>query len=236
MIEIPKKVFMFNTLEVWFPDKLYNDSNYSRVKNLSYEDWDNKEFIKTKGYGRIIDLTQSEENIWKNMDKTCRNSITHAQKDGMKVERSYGLEGFHKVYSELYKAKKVRQFVKYPLDYLEKCILFVSKLKGEHLSGAVFVKDDKYILLLANASWQNVHGRNNILMWEVMKCAKKEGLEIFDFGGAVPNIKKEDPRYGVEYFKASFGGKIVPFYQYIKFNSKIFKFVWEYYGFLKEFK
>ena len=66
---------------------------------------------------------------------------------------------------------------------------------------------------------ENIHGRNNLLIWEMIKYAKSKGIETFDLGGIAtdPEKRKES---GVSFFKLSFGGKVTPVFHYEKINSK----------------
>ena len=43
----------------------------------------------------LVDLTETEENILKNLDKNARWGINRAKREGLIIEENKGIEGFY---------------------------------------------------------------------------------------------------------------------------------------------
>ena len=222
MLLNPKKVLWFNTLEVWFPDRIFNDKRYDKIKFKCYNKIKNKNLIETRRHSLIIDLSKPLEKIWNDFEKRNRNSINKAKKLGIKIKKSNNFRIFYDFYRPNIEKKK--SYI-YPLSFLKRGLLFVAKYKDEIVSGSVFLmdKDEKTIVQIVNATKKRIHGVNNLLLWHVIKWSKRNELKIFDLGGISLTEDKNDPKYWISFFKKSFGGKIVPIYEYEIFNSKIYK-------------
>ena len=92
--------------------------------------------------------------------------------------------------------------------------LFLAKYKEEVLvAWIVFVfKDTVYYPYGASSNEHREVMTSNLMMWEIIKWAKKKGLKKFDMWGALgPNPDPKDPWYGFHRFKQGYGGKLVEF-------------------------
>ena len=108
MKEIPESFSIFRRLYVWYPDKLDVHKDYSYVKYISYNKFDNSEFEESKHKTLIVDLTKPEKEIFAGFEKRCRNSITKAQKEKIIIDLSTSekeLEEFYEIYRDLCKQK-----------------------------------------------------------------------------------------------------------------------------------
>jgi len=53
---------------------------------------------------------------------------------------------------------------------------------------------------------------SNVMMWEVIRFGKKQGLKLFDMWGAIgPNPKPDDPWIGFHTFKQGYGATLTEF-------------------------
>lgn len=155
----------------------------------------------------IVDLSPSEEEILKNLDKDARWGLNRARREGLIVEDS-GKEEDWKDFYEIYKETISQGGADIePLEELIKNthILFVCKKDGKIIAGAaVEMKDGKPTLYL-NASLREVQSLqpNNILYWECIHWAKKKGFNEFDLGGW--QIKARGHLAGINKFKERWG-------------------------------
>ena len=202
-------------------------SLYTQVRNLQ----DTSPFHD--GFGRsgfdyedhldiLIDLTWSEEELWKNIHTKRRNEIRRAEREGCRVELNTSPESLAYCYDIL---TEVYQRAKLPLPHythFEAILHQSTATSGLRLFIALW--DDQPIgcmLCLAYnhtlydyyaGSYSRYYSKypNDLLPWAVIKWAKNNGFTRFDFGGAgKPNIP-----YGVREYKKKFGGTIVNYGRY----------------------
>jgi lipid II:glycine glycyltransferase (peptidoglycan interpeptide bridge formation enzyme) len=235
-LEIDKRKFIFKIKEIWFADYPYDVQNYSSVKFLECKNKINREgFFCEEFTTLIIDLTQSLEDIWKNMDpKSCRYEINRAIKEGIKIWINKNYEEFYKINASFRKVKGLSDNL-LDVDFMKKyCTLFTSELNGEIVAGQLYLEDKNNIRWLIGASKRlEVDSKkarligcaNRLMIWEAIKYAKEKGIKEFDLGGYYTGKIKDEQKEKINLFKKSFGGKLVTYYHYYKDYSIILKFI-----------
>ena len=90
--------FLFRKVWCWFVDPK-DLKNYAMVNFFSYHDIEAKDFYKKQGLTTVIDLRQSEEELWSKMRKKfiCKQ-IKRGEKNGIVVKVSQNFPQFKKVY------------------------------------------------------------------------------------------------------------------------------------------
>jgi lipid II:glycine glycyltransferase (peptidoglycan interpeptide bridge formation enzyme) len=181
-------------------------------------------------YTFILDLTKPEEELLKNMHPKTRYNIRIAQKKGVKVEEDNSDQAF-KEYLKLTKETTRRQnFYAHSEKYHRlmwetlktrdldtnnlSAHLFKATYKNEVLvTWIVFVyKDAAYYPYGASSNKYREVMASNLMMWEVIRWAKKVGLKKFDMWGSLgPNPDPKDPWFGFHRFKQGYGGKLTEF-------------------------
>lgn len=165
----------------------------------------------------MLDLTQNEEELLKNMRKTTRYLVRRAEKDGVKIVQSdqpSDLDLFYQIHLETVKRHK---FVPYSLEFLKKQFeafkkddqikLFLGKYQGEILTAAIIVfygKEASYHHAASSSQYPKIPA-SYLLQWEAIKEAKRRGCKIYNFWGIVENHPKH-PWAGLSLFKMGFGG------------------------------
>jgi len=202
---------------------------YSQFRNLFEMDW-----IKTTMAGMgfhyedhlniVIDLNESEEEIWKRIHSKRRNEIRRAKKEGttFKVrEDASALERAYDILNEVYHHARL------PLPDLNlfRAIysrstskkglkIFAAEHGGEMIGVmlALVYKDRIYDWYAG--SYRRYYDKypNDLIPWEAMLWGKANGYNIFDFGGA----GKPGVSYGVRDYKMKFGGQLVNFGRFQK--------------------
>ena len=184
----------------------------------------------------INDLIESEEEIKQHFSKSCKYKINRASREeiDMKVYDSTGIEEkqideFIDFFEEFWKTKgrQLENKVKLKeelLAYKEKNALLmgVACVKGEQAVYHVHVGDGYQIRLLYSASLyrqqnkeesglKNLIGMaNRALHYEEMKCFKRLGYQIYDWGGA----GKTEEVLAITEFKETFGGQEVMYHNF----------------------
>ena len=212
---------------------------YMQFRNL----WDTsryKSIFEKYGYEYedhldiLIDLTKSEEELWKQMKKSRRWGIRKATKFGLKFYEDCDVKTFYEMIDNTYRRAKIPladvSLFQSAIDMLspkKRAYIFCVKDKDGKVVASWFqlaYKNLVYDWYAGSTPEGNKMHANEYLGWKILLWAKNRGYQIYDFGGAGrPN---ED--YGPGKFKMEFGGAIVNYgrYQYI-FRKRTMKFAIE---------
>jgi len=165
----------------------------------------------------LLDITKSEDEIFKEMRKTHRNLIRRAGKEGVEIIQSVDekyLKAFYKIHMETVRRHK---FIPFSYDYIKKEIdlfknddqinIFSAKYKNEIISSAivVFYGNQAFYHHGASSSKYSKIPASYLVLWEAIREAKKRNKKIFNFYGIVEN-KPKHPWFGLSKFKKGFGG------------------------------
>jgi CelD/BcsL family acetyltransferase involved in cellulose biosynthesis len=177
----------------------------------------------------LIDLTQTEEELWKGVKSRKRNNIRQAQRKGLTVRRITSeieaAEAFT-ILTEVYKRAKLpladRQLFMnaFRLMHDNGMLRIYGAFCDEKLAGSMFVlayNGRFYDWYAGSFRKYYSFNPNDILPWEIFRIAQAEGIPLFDFGGA----GKPGVPYGVRDYKIQFGGKLVNFGRYELPHNKL---------------
>lgn len=164
----------------------------------------------------IIDLTQSEEDILKQMKPKGRYNIKVAQKHGVEVKSSDDVAAFHKI---LVKTGGRDGFGIHPSNYYEAMLkslgnhaqLLMAYHQDEPIAGGIFTYLEDWGIYYYGAS-DHAHRKlmaPYLIQWTAIQEAKKRGCHFYDFLGISPEGAKNHAWAGVTQFKKKFGGKVV---------------------------
>jgi lipid II:glycine glycyltransferase (peptidoglycan interpeptide bridge formation enzyme) len=215
--EIAQQKFIYSQFR-----NLFDTSNLKLVfSNLS---WKYEEHLDI-----LIDLTKTEEELWKDVNSKRRNEIRRAEREGTTFDIVSNYGQFEDTYNIL---REVYDRAKLPLpnyDFFEKAYKI---LNPEHLKIFIALNEGKIIGTMYTlcykgviydwyaGSYQKFYSKypNDLIPWKVFLWGKKNGFHTFDFGGAgKPNIP-----YGVRDYKKKFGGEFVNYGRYEKIHKPIF--------------
>lgn len=173
-----------------------------------------------------VDLTTSEDVIWKNLKKSNRNSITRARRENVKISKtkdSRDIDEFYKIYNEnmdRINAKKMYYFPREFYDLLfsllkENISLFVAKNEGKIISASLFIGEKNFIHYFLSGTRPETRylGANNLLLYEAILWAKEQGYKTFNLGGG---YQKGDSLFR---FKSTFSKTTTTFYTYRKVHD-----------------
>ncbi|MBI2404983.1 peptidoglycan bridge formation glycyltransferase FemA/FemB family protein [Candidatus Gottesmanbacteria bacterium] len=172
----------------------------------------------------VLDLTKSEDELLKAMHPKTRYNIRVAQKHNVIVKEDNSKEAFD-VYLLLTQQTTQRQgFYAHTRNYHKKMWETLHKAGIAHLWTAtqeneilaawiIFIwKDTVYYPYGASSRSHREVMAPNLLLWEIARWAKKQGLKKFDLWGALgPNLNSNDPWYGFHRFKEGYNPNLVEF-------------------------
>lgn len=195
--------------------ELRNQSDLTRVQPL----------LQAQGYAFeghlnfLIDLTQSEQALWKNVNHGGRRHIRAAEKKGIVVrepESERDIQDSYRLIQQVYarigvpladwslfraawQALAPRGLVRVFRAYLDNLCIgvrFVLTFKDSILDWYAGVHSE-----------YTAHSVNEFLVWHVLQWGQANGFRLFDFGGG----GKPNEPYGPREFKRKFGGQEVNF-------------------------
>jgi hypothetical protein len=160
----------------------------------------------------ILDLTQGEEAIWRDMKGPCRTAIRKAEKSGVTLRFEEGqefLDRYYEMAEALYDRKgqavhSVKPFYAALLGgpMREKARLAVASLDGKDIAAAICLHYKG-----AAHYWDGVSDKdydsyrpNNAIQWFIIRWAIKNKYASYDF------VRSDFP--SIAKFKANFGGEV----------------------------
>lgn len=194
---------------------------YQELRNVSFDlrtdaVFQQEGFSPIEHLNIILDLNQSEKDLYKSLSSSSRNKIKIAQNSGMEFRTVDVKAEMQSVYALI---QSVYSRVKLPLFSFADFKQAVLAIQDENNLWAVGVyskqelmsvmllssyKQELYSWYMASARGNKAKGATDLLVWELIKKAKQEAFQRFDWGGAgMPEVD-----YSVRNFKMKFGGEI----------------------------
>lgn len=203
------------------PD-IYNPAGVDLRESLTRRGWrfsaDQVQFRNTL----ILDLTQSEDDLLKQMNQGTRRKIRQAEKAGVIVRSADLDDGDLKILYDLYVETGSRQgFLIRPLDYYREAWLkftraglghgLIAEVEGEAVAGIVLFHFGRKVWYFYGMSSEHQREAqpNYALQWHAICWAKAQGYALYDWWGAPDHFLESDPMWGVYRFKDGFGGQVV---------------------------
>jgi serine/alanine adding enzyme len=227
-------VEVLNLLLSEYDNIIKNKAVYTQIRNLWNTD-EFKEIFEKYGYiyeehlNILVDLTKSEETLWKKVFPKRRNQVLKAQKQGVSIEivnDEILFEQSYNILREIYKRAKLplpgKEYFKLAFNtfsekgYL-KCFgaFYDNMLIGIML--VFYFNKRAYEWYIGCYPDFMKYNPNDLIIWEAFKWSKQNGSDIYDFGGA----GKPGVEYGVREYKKKFGGAIVNLGRYQKVHKSI---------------
>ncbi|MCK5461114.1 peptidoglycan bridge formation glycyltransferase FemA/FemB family protein [Candidatus Gracilibacteria bacterium] len=163
----------------------------------------------------VLNLEQTEEEIFKNMKKTTRYEIRRQKKFNIEV-LSGNTDKDLDIFWNLHTKTVQRQgFIPFPKDstatqlksFKKNCLIFNGKINQEFYSSAIIIFDKHTAYYQQGASKHCKFPVSHAVLWEAIREAKKRGCKKFNFWGICDKDQITHPWYGLSKFKRGFGGK-----------------------------
>ena len=165
----------------------------------------------------LIDLSQNQETIWQRISHSGRQRIQSARTKGVCIEEVkewQKIEIAYQLLEEVYERARVPlssstlfQAAFDILSPLGMFKVFTARINGQYAGARALLLYKGRLLDWYGGASRNFssYSPNELLVWHTLEWAKKQGLHVFDFGGA----GRPDEPYGPRKFKAKFGGQLV---------------------------
>lgn len=189
---------------------------------------DNQEYLQELTDGvrvsnqvTYVDLTQPDEALWQGLNRGNRSNINKARRSGVRVEKSDNddhLRRFYELYVATMQRNRAADWYYFSPDFFADCFallrgkisLFCASCQGQIIAAALFLHDGDvvhYFLGASDSKYLAVRP-NNLLMYEAICWAKRQGYRRFNLGGGYA------PNDSLARFKAAFSKLSTTFYTY----------------------
>ena len=169
----------------------YNTKSFKNLEHLE---------IEKQRKVVILDLTKSEELIYKNFSKDNKNKIKKAIKSKIflnKCKNPKELCEFSKIYNKRMKENKALDMYHFENDYFQKLSslgrknieIYILKKEDEVIGGAIVLKNENfahYHLSACKSEYFSL-GPNNFMRYQVILDLKGQNLKMINFGGGKTN-------------------------------------------------
>lgn len=179
--------------------------------------------LERRGTVVTVDLSQSDEEIWRGFTKENRKKIGRAQANGLRVEEANSPADV-RLFAELYHLNMQRLQARDWYMFPESWLSDLHARFSEHLTLFFVYEGDRVIaggsvfhmnglvgnFLSATAEDPGQFSPNNLLFYEIIRWAKRRGYRWYNMGGGYRNND------GVMRFKLNFSQHTEDFYTYQK--------------------
>ena len=172
-------------------------------------------FCKFGSY--LVDLDQTEEVLFKNLNSKHRNVIRKAQSDGIIIEHGPEMAAdaialMQETFSRQNKVSGIEDSLEKQLQPMgDNVDYWIARDSDGNLQGsAIFFWNKGYscYYMHGGSTAHTKPGAMNLLMWEAMKCMKERGVKIFDCVGARITTEPGSKLEGIQRFKSRFGAEM----------------------------
>ena len=164
----------------------------------------------------VIDLSQPEETLWRNVGRIYRQNIGTAQKDGVCIRN--GLDSLNAVYGlvrDTFSRSKIPfmscdSFKRYVQGLGENAKVTIADYRGVMQSCVVYAFSEHcaYAVYAGNITKQH-QGANKLIYWDAIRSFQKLGVRRFDFVGARIDPEKGSKQEAINLFKQRFGAELI---------------------------
>jgi Acetyltransferase (GNAT) domain len=165
--------------------------------HFAAEDGENLGFSSGSYTSYRTDLRKSEDELFNGMDSACRRCVRKAEKSGVTIEEAHDLAFADEYYEQLkdvfakqklvptYPVERVRSLVKHLEPAGRVLLLRARDPEGKCIATGIFPGFNKIAEFWGNASFRSgqTWRPNEYIQWYVMRYWKKQGVEVYDWGG-----------------------------------------------------
>lgn len=186
----------------------------------------------------LVDLSKSEDILYKELAPNRRKEINKAIKEGLSfdVDNTEINKTLYPILKQIYTRAKlplvseeyINQIYNLPKEYYQVCGVLIDNI----VVGAVLLICYKNVVYSIYGGCKEEYFKkrpNDFLFWQVILWAKSQGYKTYDWMGA----GNPDIPYGVRDWKKQFGGEFVSYgryhYNQYKFLFKIAEFIFSQY-------
>ena len=178
----------------------------------------------------IINLNESEDELWKKVHSKHRNVIRKAEKENIQIKKG-GLELLDD-YILLEQETSDRTgrcasgkeyYNKQLLNLGKRAIIYIAYKDDCPQAGGLFYYNSARCYYMYGATSMNSFtGSANLLMWRAILDMKNSGVKEFSFVGCRINEDEDSKYHGIQRFKERFGGELRQGYMFRYESSPFF--------------
>lgn len=171
-----------------------------------------------------IDLKSDMETLWKNLTKSNRECIVKSRRNNVNIfpsRKKEHIESFYKLYINTMERVHAQKSYFYSIEFFKNIFellkndvtLFIAEYNDQVIAATLFIHKDNFIHPYLGGSDRDFSSKspNNLLYYEVALWGKRQGYEIFNFGGG-----SNDSLFR---FKSSFSKTTADYYTYDKIHK-----------------
>ncbi len=161
------------------------------------EDYSNLGFETSVFDSFELDLTLTEDQLWRNLRQDCREAIRKAERSGVVVEEAHDMEFADDYYDQLkhvfvvknsvppFGVDRVRQMIKFMEPAGNLLMLRARNKEGTCIATSIRLALNKTVFAWGAASWRHFSRvkPNEMLQWYAIKYWKERGMHTFDLVG-----------------------------------------------------
>ena len=189
----------------------FKDSGWKSARHVQYS------------HTVILDLTQTEDQLWMGMKSRGRQEINYARRDGVKIEESKATNEDFDIMHDLLRGtserkafgiREKRGVLRFWQAFHDagRLRLFFAKHNGQIIAGGIFITDGNDNVWYKDAGSLPAYNKlfgPRLLLWEAALKFKKDGYKSFDLGGLpAPDHYESSPMKGVYIFKTAFAREV----------------------------
>jgi len=169
----------------------------------------------------LLNIRPDEDTLLKNMNKNHRNLIRRCEREGVKITMSTNQADLKDLNKLLDITASRHKFVRFSEKYISEeyksflpnhTALFEARLPDGTLDAAAIIMFYGKMACYRHSASLGGNSKlptSYLLQWEVIKEAKKRGMEWYNFWGIAPeSAAKSHPFSGITHFKKGFGGQV----------------------------
>lgn len=169
----------------------------------------------------VIDLSQTEDMLWRDIRSDFQNKIRKAKKIGVQIKSGIEyLDSAYAIIADTLKRSSIRfksynEFKRLVLSLGENEKVFVAEYEGvvQGCLVAPFSDHTAYTWYSGRIS-DSAKGAMHLLRWEAIRQFHRMGVKYFNNTGVRINPDKGSKQEGLSNFKMRFGGKLVQGYMW----------------------
>jgi len=163
----------------------------------------------------VIDLSQPEEALWKNLSAKNRQNINSARHGGVVVRSGEGsLEACHALIADTFKRSRLpfmnwKSFERYVRGLGDYARIMVADRGGEIQSASIYAFSDYAAYAVYGGNRPEIpQGAMKLVQWEAICAFKRLGVKRFDLVGTRIDPAKGSKQEALSAFKKRFGAAL----------------------------
>ena len=162
-----------------------------------------------------VNLTRTDEEIYKGFASNYRNEIRKVEKEEFKINKEVSLDDYYEIYCEI---QQRQNLATYPISFFKqlidqkqyKTLFWTIEVNGETQGFVCIIVDHKHAYYFFGGAKfpTKFPGSNKLLHREIMSYLKGIGVHFYELGGYRLGNMEGTKLKGVQSFKKRFGADI----------------------------